>query len=171
MFGSDYPYEVPHSVPAYLSGSTSGLAVAPLAALITGSGSNSAFGFIPSTNGMTAHGLPAEKATALHNLAQNDGPDDGVSHTSTAQPTSVLVAFAALGRNPTDILIPSQAGTEGSGGDDEDDAETASSVTFAAAGRRHTRPRARVGEAGSGAQSRTPPRKSTRPRASSRLTP
>ena len=126
---------------------------------------------------MTAHGLPAEKAIALHNLAQNDGPDDGVSHTSTAQPTSVLVAFAALGRNPTDILIPSQAGTEGSGGDDEDDAETASSVTFAAAGD------SGGGSGGSHeassqswgsrlwAQSRTPPRKSTRPRASSRLTP
>ena len=108
--GSDYPYEVPHSVPAYLSGSTSDLAVAPLAALITGSGSNSTFGFVPSTNGMTAHGLPLEKATALHNLAQNDGPDDGVSHISTSQPTSVLVTLAAAGRNPTDITIPTQAG-------------------------------------------------------------
>ena len=122
--GSDYPYEVPHSVPAYLSGSTSDLAVAPLAALITGSGSNSTFGFVPSTNGMTAHGLPLEKATALHNLAQNDGPDDSVSHTSTSQPTTVLVTLAALGRNPTDITIPTQAGSEGSGGDDDDDAET-----------------------------------------------
>ena len=131
--GTDYPYEVPTSAPAFLSGSTTGLADAPLAALITGSGSNSAFGFIPSTNGMTAHGLPAEKATALHNLAQNTGPDDGVSHTSTSQPTSVLVTLAAAGRNPTDITIPTQAGTEGSGGDDEEDAAAGGgSVAFAA---------------------------------------
>ena len=34
----------------------------------------------------------------------------------------MLVTLAAAGRNPTDILIPTQAGTEGSGGgDDEDD--------------------------------------------------
>ncbi len=131
--GSDYPYEVPTSAPAFLSGSTTGLADAPLAALITGSGSNSTFGIIPSTNGMTAHGLPAEKATALGNLAQNDGPDDGVSHTSTSQPTSVLVTLAAAGRNPTDITIPTQAGTEGSGGDDEED-DAAGSGTFEAMG-------------------------------------
>ncbi len=62
--GSSYPYEVPHSVPALLSGSTSGLGVAPLAGFITGTGSNSTFGFVPSTNAMTAHGLPAEKAGA-----------------------------------------------------------------------------------------------------------
>ena len=129
--GTDYPYEVPTSAPAFLSGSTTGLADAPLAALITGSGSNSAFGFIPSTNGMTAHGLPAEKATALHNLAQNAGPDDGVSHTSTVLPTSVLVTLAAGGRNPTDITIPTQAGTEGSSGEEEEDA-AADGGTFAA---------------------------------------
>jgi hypothetical protein len=34
----------------------------------------------------------------------------------------VLVTLAAAGRNPTDILIPTQAGTDGSGGDDDDDA-------------------------------------------------
>ena len=34
----------------------------------------------------------------------------------------MLITLAAAGRNPTDILIPTQAGTEGSGGgDDEDD--------------------------------------------------
>ena len=76
--------------------------------------------FVPSTNGMTAHGLPTEKATALGNLAENAGPIDGVSQTSTAPPTSVLVALAAAGRNPTDILIPTQAGTEGSGGEEDD---------------------------------------------------
>jgi hypothetical protein len=64
---------------------------------------------------MTAHGLPAEKATALDNLAQNNGPTDGVSQTATAPPTSVLVTLAAAGRN---ILIPTQAGTDGSGDDD-----------------------------------------------------
>jgi hypothetical protein len=77
--GSDYPYEVPHSVPAYLTGSTPNLGAAPLAALITGSDSNSTFGFVPSTNAMTAHGLPIEKADDLSDLALNYGPTDGVS--------------------------------------------------------------------------------------------
>jgi hypothetical protein len=65
---------------------------------------------------MTAHGLPNEKATTLDNLALNNGPTDGVSQTATSPPTSVLVTLAAAGRNPTDILIPTQAGTDGDSG-------------------------------------------------------
>jgi hypothetical protein len=132
--GSDHPYEVPHSVPAYLTGSTPNLGAAPLAALITGSGSNSTFGFVPSTNAITAHGLPIEKADDLSDLALNYGPTDGVSQTSTSPPTSVLVTLAAAGRNPTDILIPTQAGTEGSGGGDEDDDVESATTSSDAAG-------------------------------------
>jgi hypothetical protein len=65
---------------------------------------------------MTAHGLPTEKATTLGNLAENDGPTDGVSQTATAPPTSVLTTLAAAGRNPTDIMLPT-FGSEGSGGE------------------------------------------------------
>ncbi len=107
--GSDYPLRGPPFRPCLLVRLDLGSGRrTPRRVLITGSGSNSTFGFVPSTNGMTAHGLPLEKATALHNLAQNDGPDDGVSHISTSQPTSVLVTLAAAGRNPTDITIPTQ---------------------------------------------------------------
>ncbi len=88
---------------------------------------------------MTAHGLPAEKAARLNNLAANDGPTDGVSQTATAPPTSVLVTLATAGRNPTDIVVPTQAGTEGSGGEEEDDAvsgagNAAGGMTFSALG-------------------------------------
>jgi hypothetical protein len=112
---------VPHSVPAYLSGLAPDVGLAPSGWPVTAPSSNAAFGFVPSTNAATAHGLPTEKASALDNLALNDGPTDGVSQTATAPPTSVLVTLAAAGRNPTDILIPTQAGTEGSGGDDDDE--------------------------------------------------
>ncbi len=80
---------------------------------------------------MTAHGLPTEEVFALFNRAQNLGPTDGVSQTSTASPTSVLVTLAA-GRNPTDITLPT-VGSEGAGGDEEDDAVAASSGTTDAA--------------------------------------
>jgi hypothetical protein len=73
---------------------------------------------------MTAHGLPAEKVNTF-NLAENNGPTDGVSQTATSPPTSVLVTLAAAGRNPTDILIPTQAGSEGPGGDDDEDDDVA----------------------------------------------
>ena len=76
-------------------------------------------------NGGCLPSLPSEKATALDNLAENNGPTDGVSQTATAPPTSVLVTLAAAGRNPTDILIPTQAGTDGSGGDDDEDDDLA----------------------------------------------
>ena len=62
------------------------------------------FGFVPSANAMTAHGMPYEYVTPLQILPENSGRPDGVSHTSTSQPTSVLVTLAAAGRNPTDIL-------------------------------------------------------------------
>ena len=122
---------VPHTVPAYLSGLAPDVGLAPSGWPVTALSSNGPFGFVPSTNAMTAHGLPTEKATALDNLALNSGPDDGVSQTATSPPTSVLVTLAAAGRNPTDILIPTQAGTEGSGGDDEDD-DVAGGGTFRA---------------------------------------
>jgi hypothetical protein len=86
--------------------------------------------FFPSTDAMTVHGLPTEKATALDNLALNNGPTDGVSQTAAAPPTSVLTTLAAAGRNPTDILIPTQAGTDGSGGDDDVDQASASATTM-----------------------------------------
>ena len=104
-----------YSVPAYLLGSTPALGSVPMGGFL-GSASGTKFGFIPSTNAMTGHGLPTEEASALGNMALNDGPNDGVSQTSTASPTSVLVTLAAAGRNPTDITIPTVGG-EGSGGD------------------------------------------------------
>jgi hypothetical protein len=120
LLGTDYDYGFPDSILPDLSGAAESLGVAALGLGIPEPGSGATFGFAPSTNGMTALGLPTEKATALTNLAENTGPTDGVSQTSTAQPTSVLVTMAAAGRNPADILIPTQAGTEGSGGDDDD---------------------------------------------------
>jgi hypothetical protein len=116
---------VPHTVPAYLSGLAPDVGLAPSGWPVTAPSSNAAFGFVPSTDAATAHGLPTEKATALDNMALNDGPTDGVSQTATAPPTSVLITLAAAGRNPTDILIPTQAGTEGSGGDDDEDDDVA----------------------------------------------
>jgi hypothetical protein len=124
---------VPHSVPAYLSGLAPDVGLAPSGWPVTAPSSNAAFGFVPSTNAATAHGLPTEKASALDNLALNDGPTDGVSQTATAPPTSVLVTLAAAGRNPTDILIPTQAGTEGASGGEGGDAVVASSGTKEAA--------------------------------------
>jgi hypothetical protein len=115
-------YASPRSVPAELSGSTPGLVTAIAGDVLTFTGSEYAFGFIPSTNAMTAHGLPAEMAAIvgpLGNLAQNLGPTDGVSQTATAAPTAVLVTLAAAGRNPTDITIPT-AGSEGSGEEEGD---------------------------------------------------
>ncbi len=133
----DYPgvYTVPHSVPAYLSGSTPNLGAAQFGGFVSGSGSGSVFGFVPSTNAMTAHGLPDEKAVALGNPAQNAGPTDGVSQTATASPTSGLVVLAAAGRNPTDITLPT-LGSEASGGGDEEDEAVAglSGTNDAAAG-------------------------------------
>ncbi len=132
--GSDSPYEIPRSAPAYLSGPMTDAGWAPLGSYISGTGSAEGFGFIPSTNAMTAHGLPTEEVFALFNRAQNLGPDDGVSQTSTASPTSILVTLAAAGRNPTDITLPT-VGSQGGGGDEEDDAVAASSgTTDAAAG-------------------------------------
>jgi hypothetical protein len=124
--GEAYPtnefvlYDSPRTVAAYLSSPTGQLVVAGLGEVMFDDPFDLAVGFVPSTNAMTAHGLPAEKVNTF-NLAENDGPTDGVSQTATAPPTSVLVTLAAAGRNPTDILIPTQAGTDGSGGDDDED--------------------------------------------------
>ncbi len=46
--------------------------------------------------------------------------NDDFSRTSPVSPTIVLTALAAAGRNPTDITIPTQAGTDGSGGEEDD---------------------------------------------------
>jgi hypothetical protein len=124
--GEAYPtnefvlYDSPRTVAAYLSSPTGQLVVAGLGEVMFDDPFDLAVGFVPSTNAMTAHGLPAEKVNTF-NLAENNGPTDGVSQTATSPPTSVLVTLAAAGRNPTDILIPTQAGTDGSGGDDDDD--------------------------------------------------
>jgi hypothetical protein len=58
----------------------------------------------------------ASRSTKATDTTRSRSPDS-----ATAPPTSVLVTLAAAGRNPTDILIPTQAGTEGSGVDDDDD--------------------------------------------------
>jgi hypothetical protein len=49
-------YQVPHSVPALISSDWSNPGVAPVGQFVSGS----PFGFVPSTNAMTAHGLPTE---------------------------------------------------------------------------------------------------------------
>ena len=113
-------YPIPSSMPADLSGSTSNLGLALIYMAVKGAGYSSVFGFIPSTNAMTGHGLSSEEASALDNMALNNGPNDGVSQTSTAPPTSVLVTLAAAGRNPTDITIPTVGGEGGDGGDGGD---------------------------------------------------
>jgi hypothetical protein len=112
------------TVAAYLSSPTGELVVAGLGEVMFDDPFDLAVGFVPSTNAMTAHGLPAEKVNTF-NLAENNGPTDGVSQTATSPPTSVLVTLAAAGRNPTDILIPTQAGSEGPGGDDDEDDDVA----------------------------------------------
>jgi hypothetical protein len=127
---SDFTCTIQDEVPAYLSGSSPELGGEAWGA--TNPGGDTTFGFVPSTNAMTAHGLPSEKASALDNLAQNDGQTDGVSQ--TAPPTSVLATLAAAGRNPTDILIPTQAGTEGSGGGDDEDDDVAGGGSATSAG-------------------------------------
>jgi hypothetical protein len=109
------PCYIPHSVPAYLNGSTPDVGYAASGFPVTALYSNGLFGFVPSTNAATAHGLPTEKATALDNLAQNNGPTDGVSQTATAPPTSVLVTLAAAGRKPDRYLDPHPGGHRGLG--------------------------------------------------------
>jgi hypothetical protein len=135
--GEAYPtnefvlYDSPRTVAAYLSSPTGQLVVAGLGEVMFDDPFDLAVGFVPSTNAMTAHGLPAEKVNTF-NLAENNGPTDGVSQTATSPPTSVLVTLAAAGRNPTDILIPTQAGTDGSGGDDDEDQASAPAATGSA---------------------------------------
>ena len=107
-------YAVPHSVPALLSGSTSSLGKAALGLHLAASSPNGAYGFTPYTNAQTPHGLPDEEANALTNMSQDNGPPTGGSQTSTAQPTTVLITLAGAG--PADVTIPTQAGTQGSGG-------------------------------------------------------
>ena len=114
-------YRSPRTVAAYLSSPPGNLVAAGLGDVMFQSPFGLACGFIPSTDAMTAHGLPSEKAATFNNLALNKGPTDGVSQTATAPPTSVLITLAAAGRNPTDILIPTQAGSEGSSGEDNED--------------------------------------------------
>ena len=127
--GDPQPYVVPRSVPVYLSGSALDLGVARLGFLPDGP----TFGITPNTNAATTAGLPNQEASALGNMAQNQGPPDGVSRSAPPSPTATLTALAAAGRNPTDLTIPtvgSQAG--GSGGDSPDTAGT--TVTASAGG-------------------------------------
>jgi hypothetical protein len=60
-------YAVPHSVPAFLSGSTASLGTAALGSNLAASSPNGAYGFTPYTNAQTPHGLPDEEANALTN--------------------------------------------------------------------------------------------------------
>ena len=102
-------------MPVYLSGSALDLGVARLGFLPDGP----TFGITPNTNAATTAGLPNQEASALGNMAQNQGPPDGVSRSAPPSPTATLTALAAAGRSPTDLTIPtvgSQAG--GSGGGD-----------------------------------------------------
>jgi hypothetical protein len=107
-------YAVPHSVPALLSGSTASLGTAALGLHLVASSPNSAYGFTPYTNAQTSHGLPSEEASSQSNLSQDNGPPTGGSQTSTRQPTTVLITIA--GRDPADITIRTQAGTQCPGG-------------------------------------------------------
>ncbi len=109
-------YEVPHSAPAFISGGLGYQGALPLGAFLTGNGADSAFGFVPSTSSMTGHGLPGEKFSSLQQAPATPGIPDGVSRTGTAQPATPLITLATPGRDPADITIPTQAGTQGSGG-------------------------------------------------------
>ena len=120
-FQGSSPYRAPNSIIWYSGGATSDLGMASLEALVD----QSTFGITSSTNAATTAGLPNQEASALGNMAQNQGPPDGVSRSAPPSPTAVLTVLAAAGRNPTDLTIPtvgSQAG--GSGGDSPDSAVT-----------------------------------------------
>jgi hypothetical protein len=100
--GVPAPYVVPDSASMYLSGSALDLDVASLGAFPSGS----TIGFTPNTNTATPNGLPDQEATALGNMAQNQGAPDGVSRSAPPSPTATLTALAAAGRNPTDLTLP-----------------------------------------------------------------
>ena len=108
---------IPDSVASYLTGSTLSLGEAPVGSFL----SSSTFGFTPNTNAATANGLPDEEATALGNMAQNQGPPDGVSRDAPPSPSATLIALAAAGRNPTDLTLPTVGSEAGGSDDDEDD--------------------------------------------------
>ncbi len=109
-------YAVPHSVPALLSGSTANEGTAALGLHLAASSPNDAYGFTPYTNAQTPHGLPDEEANTASNLSQDNGPPTGGPQTSTASPTDLLQILSGAGRDPADITIPSQAGTQATGG-------------------------------------------------------
>ena len=113
-------YPIPSSMPADLSGSTSNLGLALIYMAVKGAGYSSVFGFIPFDKCHDGSRLVERRSQALDNMALNNGPNDGVSQTSTAPPTSVLVTLAAAGRNPTDITIPTVGGDAIDGGDGGD---------------------------------------------------
>jgi hypothetical protein len=106
---------VPDAAPTFLTGSALELGLAEPGFLPYGL----TFGLTPSTNAATPSGLPDQEAKAMGNMAQNQGAPDGVSRSAPQSPTDTLIALAAAGRNPTDITLPT-AGSEGSGGGDED---------------------------------------------------
>ena len=109
-------YAVPHSVPALLSGSTANEGTAALGLHLAASSPNDAYGFTPYTNAQTPHGLPDEEANTASNLSQDNGPPTGGPQTSTASPTDLLQILSGAGRDPADITIPTQAGTQATGG-------------------------------------------------------
>ena len=55
----------------------------------------------------------------MANLWINQGGFDEVSRSAPPDPATVLFTLAAAGRNPADITLPT-AGSEGSGGGDDD---------------------------------------------------
>ncbi len=102
--GGPNSYRVPDSAPVFLTGSALDLGVATPAFLPYGT----PFGVVPSINAATPSGLPDQEATAVSNMAQDQGKPDGVSHDAAPSPTDTLIALAAAGRDPTDITLPTQ---------------------------------------------------------------
>ena len=73
----------------------------------------------PDTDTATINGNPNQEGLKLFYFDQNIGSTDGVAQYGAPDPTATLVALA-VGRNPTDITIPTLAGSEASGGEGGD---------------------------------------------------
>ncbi|MGO9919697.1 MAG: hypothetical protein ACLQIB_34015 [Isosphaeraceae bacterium] len=71
----------------------------------------------PDTDSATPNGLPGEEVARLAYFAENYSNPDGASRSAAPDPTATLVGLAAAWRNPTDITIPTLAGSEASGGE------------------------------------------------------
>ncbi len=115
------PYTVPHLAPVCLTGETSELGTVALnnQEMLA---SSPTFGFSPSTNPPMSGRPPIQEGGVLNEFPGDTGaywmttPADGVSRDAAPDPAATLVALAAIGRNPTDITIPTLVGSEGSGG-------------------------------------------------------